>query len=207
MLGFLRRLEYASASFYCRQWLKSAEEHGEAHPITLFFKNLFADEFMHLRYMAQTWALPNVAVDPDVKAAKAAFVEQQRAIISAPVSKSGNHLTPLAGVRWGCDMVGIGSRFLTFKVMFGKRFTKDLPWDEMIAMICVVDESNHLFYRALNLLDRSRNYAPLYTHRETHKSEYKASRKLLAKWAAFYGLALILMLPIDLVRIARYQLR
>ena len=96
---------------------------------------------------------------------------------------------------------------MTFKFMFGKRFTKDLPWDEMIAMICVVDESNHLFYRALNLLDRNRNYVPLYTHRETKKSEYRASKWLVAKWTALYVFALVTMLPIDLVRIARHQLR
>lgn len=204
-LAFLRRLEYAAAAFYCRQWLRSTAELGSESEVARFFWTLFSDEFRHWRYASRTFGLPaDLSLDAETRLRL--FVDEQQAILDAP-QPSKSRLTPLRGVTADPDMIGIGSRFLVFRLMFGDLFTRELDWPNMIAMIRVVDESNHLLYQLLDRLDGSRSYAPMRSHSPAHGQYCRSSRGLLAKWSLKYAAALLVGLPVDAVRIARQQLQ
>lgn len=200
ILLFLRQLEYAACSFYCRQWLLSREENGKDHSTTLFFEALFADEFFHLFYFNKL--IPELPPCTD----REAFIKQQEKTLinsSKEVGSSRNYLTSPTKDSWGGSMIGIGSKFLVFKVLLGKKFTKDLSWENKIALVTVADESNHLLYKVLDLVDKTRNYYPLYQH--PNKVEYPSPKSLLFFWVLKYIMALTLFLPLDLLRILYYR--
>ena len=192
--------EYTAAAFYCREWLSSPNSKEG-----IFFKSLFEDEFLHWRFF--------VALTQDSKRllnqnqAREEFIENQRKILSSGDTSVGTHgyrVTDLSKVKNDYQLVGLSSRFLVFRYLLGNRFTKDLKGEDKVGLIQVVDESNHLFYKLINLVDPYLDYSFLWRHPSREK--YEVKRYLLLRWSVKYIICIFLFLPIDLFRIARTQI-
>lgn len=187
-----RKGEYIAASFYCREWLKNPDK-----PIGIYFKNLFDDEFLHWRFLG---SLTGATKSNSPLWDKKDFITHQQNILTAEQEKVGskrNYLTPISKSLSASDMVGIGSRSLVFKTILGKNFTKDLVDEDKAAFILLADETNHLFYKIVNLVDQSVDYSFLWRH--AHRSVYPIRKRVLFKWLIKYFLALA-FLPIDIMR-------
>lgn len=193
----LKKGEYVAASFYCREWLRSPlSKEG------LFFKSLFEDEFLHWRYLALLTSELKIKSNEE---AREVFIDQQKKIAGEQIGlPTKNIVTELSEVKYDFELTGLGGRFLVFQRVLNGRLTKDLKGEDKVGFIKVVDGSNHLLYKLLDLIDLKQDYSFFWKH--PRKVDYEVKRSILAKWFVKYLLSILVYFPVDLYRILRTQI-